>query len=71
MHAELEGGKFHSIFETLIEQWTASGFKLISLKEMANELDISSLPRHEVVIGQIPGRSGTLAMQGAEFLKVS
>ena len=71
LHAELEGGKFHSIFETLIEQWTASGFKLISLKEMANKLDISSLPRHEVVIGQIPGRSGTLAMQGAEFLKAS
>ena len=71
LHAELEGGKYHAIFETLIEQWIASGFQLISLEGMVDEISINSLPRHEVVIGQIPGRSGTLAMQGARFLKTA
>ncbi|MSQ53141.1 MAG: 4-deoxy-4-formamido-L-arabinose-phosphoundecaprenol deformylase [Betaproteobacteria bacterium] len=70
LHAELEGGKFLPIFETLVEGWIASGLQLTSLAEMAGELSLNLLPRHEVVIGQIPGRSGTLAIQGAAFLDV-
>jgi hypothetical protein len=29
---------------------------------------LPALPRHELVMGEIPGRSGTLALQGKEFL---
>jgi hypothetical protein len=29
---------------------------------------LKRLPRHEMVMGEIPGRSGELAVQGPEFL---
>ena len=71
LHAELEGGKFLPIFEALIEGWLATGYQLASLQELAADLDSKLLPRHEMHLAQIPGRSGTLAMQGPEFLQVS
>ncbi len=67
LHAELEGGKFLPVFESLIDMWTAAGFKLTSLQSVADELAIRLLPRHEVRMGTITGRSGTLALQGDEF----
>ena len=71
LHAELEGGKFLSAFESLLEGWLASGYQLTSLRQLAEALDSKLLPRHEVLLGQIHGRSGTLALQGPEFLAVS
>ncbi|OGA05267.1 MAG: hypothetical protein A3H35_03535 [Betaproteobacteria bacterium RIFCSPLOWO2_02_FULL_62_17] len=71
LHAELEGGKFLSAFESLLEGWLASGYQLISLRQLAGDLNSKLLPRHEVLLGQIHGRSGTLALQGPEFLAVS
>ena len=68
LHAELEGGKFLPVFESLLEKWTAAGFRLVSLNEMAEDISVKLLPRHEVVIGSVAGRSGTLALQGGEFL---
>ena len=68
LHAELEGGKLLPIFEQLLAGWEAAGYELCSLADMAGGLDTRSLPRHELVMGEIPGRSGTLAMQGAAFL---
>jgi len=32
--------------------------------ELFSTLDLKHLPFHEVVMGEIPGRSGALAMQG-------
>ena len=61
-HAELEGGKLAALFETLIERWKARGYGLIPTCEMP----LGRLPRHEVVYGEVPGRSGTLALQGKE-----
>jgi peptidoglycan/xylan/chitin deacetylase (PgdA/CDA1 family) len=68
LHAELEGMKLAPAFEELLAGWKAQGYELVSLKDYAADLDRNALPRHEVVIGEIPGRSGTLALQGPAFL---
>jgi hypothetical protein len=67
-HAELEGGKLLPAFETLLAGWKQQGYELVSLKSLYDSLDVATLPRHEVVYGEIPGRSGTLALQGAEHV---
>jgi len=68
LHAELEGGKFLPQFERLLAGWKALGYQLVSLMDVCSSLNTSMLPRHEVVLGTVPGRSGTLAVQGKEFL---
>jgi undecaprenyl phosphate-alpha-L-ara4FN deformylase len=68
LHAELEGGKLAPVFETLLQGWQTQGYELVSMREIAAGLDVKKLPRHELVMGEVPGRSGTLAVQGKEFL---
>ena len=68
LHAELEGMKLLPAFEALLAGWKAMGFELVSTRDLYRSLDVKSLPRHELVMGEIPGRSGTLALQGKEFL---
>jgi peptidoglycan/xylan/chitin deacetylase (PgdA/CDA1 family) len=63
-HAELEGGKFFASFDRLLAGWKAQGYMVVSLNSLYRSLDLEQLPRHEVVYGEIPGRSGTLALQG-------
>ena len=65
LHAELEGNRLSPVFEDLLSGWRAQGYTLTSLRDYAQALDFSALPRHAVVDGEIPGRSGTLALQGA------
>jgi len=62
-HAELEGGNWHGIFDRLLAGWRDQGYEIVSLKALYESLDLDSLPRNEVVLGEIPGRSGTLALQ--------
>ncbi len=62
LHAELEGGKWMPVFETLLQGWKAQGYELVSMQQYLQGL--GDMPRHEVLIGAIEGRSGTLAMQG-------
>src|SRR6185436_443055 len=64
-HAELEGGKCHAIFDRLLAGWRDQGYELVSLQALYESLDVAALPRREVVLGEIPGRSGTLAVQAA------
>ncbi len=66
-HAELEGGDWHAIFDALLAGWRDQGYELVSLKSLYESLDVASLPRNEIVLGEIPGRSGTLAMQAASI----
>lgn len=66
-HAELEGGKLEAQFDALLAGWRQQGYDLVSLQAFAAALDIARLPRHEVVLGTVPGRSGTLALQGGEI----
>ncbi len=68
LHAELEGMKLSSQFEQLLDGWRAQGHELVSLGAYLENLALGVLPRHEVAVGPVPGRSGTLALQGQEFL---
>lgn len=63
-HAELEGGKLLSAFEALLEGWSRQGHEVVAMRELAATRAARELPVHEVVYGAVPGRSGTLALQG-------
>ena len=65
LHAELEGMKLAPVFEHLLKGWRRQGYKLLSMGECLRKLDVTRLPRHAVTLGTVPGRSGTLALQGA------
>jgi undecaprenyl phosphate-alpha-L-ara4FN deformylase len=64
LHAELEGGKWLPIFEQLLQGWQAQGYELVSMQQYLQGLDVAGLPRHEVVMHEVDGRIGTLAVQG-------
>jgi len=68
LHAELEGMKLLPLFEQLLDGWKAMGYELVSTRELFGTLKQQELPRHVVTMGEIAGRSGTLALQGKEFL---
>ena len=68
LHAELEGMKLAPVFEKLLDGWQAQGHELVSLGSYLESLTFSDLPRHEIAVGTVPGRTGTLALQGREFL---
>ncbi|MEK7875222.1 MAG: 4-deoxy-4-formamido-L-arabinose-phosphoundecaprenol deformylase, partial [Pseudomonadota bacterium] len=68
LHAELEGMKLAPVFERLLAGWRAAGHELVSLHDYFAALEIGALPHHVVTTGAISGRSGTLALQGKEFL---
>ena len=64
LHAELEGGKWLPIFEQLLQGWKAQGYELVSMEQYLEALDVDMLPHHEVVMREVEGRVGTLAVQG-------
>ncbi len=68
LHAELEGGRLEPVFDALLAGWKAQGWQLVSLRDYFDSLRARDLPRHEVTAAAVPGRSGTLALQGGEFL---
>ncbi len=62
LHAELEGGKLLPVFEQLLSGWAAQGYELVSLRQYLQSMT-GVLPRNEVWMSEVPGRSGTLAAQ--------
>ena len=64
LHAELEGMKLAPVFEQLLSGWQRQGYTLVSMADFYAALDGVSLPRQPVRMGEIAGRSGTLALQG-------
>lgn len=68
LHAELEGGKLAGIFEELLTGWKSQGYELVAMRDLYQTLDMNRLPRNELAMDEVPGRSGTLAVQGREFL---
>jgi undecaprenyl phosphate-alpha-L-ara4FN deformylase len=68
LHAELEGMKLAPTFERLLAGWREQGYDIVALRDLHRTLDIATLPRCEMVRGEVPGRSGTLMIQGGEFL---
>ncbi len=68
LRAELEGMKYQSAFERLLEGWKSKGMRLIALRELAAGLDVQALPRHTVLFMEAPGRRGQRMTQGPQFL---
>jgi peptidoglycan/xylan/chitin deacetylase (PgdA/CDA1 family) len=68
LHAELEGMRLGSVFEQLLTGWRAQGWRLTSTAALFESVQSSPLPRCETGPGEVPGRSGTLLVQGPEFL---
>ena len=65
LHAELEGMRLAGAFGRLLAGWKAQGYRLVSTRAMFDSVDPARLPRHRVGTGEVAGRSGTLAIQGA------
>ncbi len=63
LHAELEGMKLLPPFERLLRSWLEEGCALIAMRDLAARLG-TGVPRHRVELEEVPGRSGTLAVQG-------
>ncbi|MDP2027054.1 polysaccharide deacetylase family protein [Sulfuriferula sp.] len=64
LHAELEGMKLAPVFKQLLSGWQRQGYTLVSMADYYAGLDGVALPRQPVRMGEIAGRSGTLALQG-------
>ena len=68
LHAELEGMRLAGAFDQLLAGWKAQGWQLVATRGILEALQPLALPRCLVGPGEIPGRSGTVLVQGEEFL---
>ena len=68
LHAELEGMRLAAVFDRLLTGWKAQGYTLVPMRSVLERLQPLALPRCAVGPGTVPGRSGTLLVQGPEFL---
>jgi peptidoglycan/xylan/chitin deacetylase (PgdA/CDA1 family) len=68
LHAELEGLRLAPTLERLLNGWKAQGYRLSSLRRLYETFEPMALPRCEVGMDPVPGRSGTLLCQRREFL---
>jgi peptidoglycan/xylan/chitin deacetylase (PgdA/CDA1 family) len=68
LHAELEGMRLAPALERLLAGWKAQGYRLSSLRRLYETFEPMALPRCEVGIDPVPGRSGALLCQRREFL---
>jgi len=64
LHAELEGMKLLPVMEKLLVMWRGVQGDVHPLEQTFRSLDLERLPTHQVGWGEVPGRSGHLAMQG-------
>ncbi|MEP7329473.1 MAG: polysaccharide deacetylase family protein [Betaproteobacteria bacterium] len=68
LHAELEGMRLAPAFEQLLVGWRAQGWTLVPTRALYDAVEPMALPRCETGPGTIAGRTGTLLVQGPEFL---
>ena len=68
LHAELEGAGHAGVFDQLLTGWKAQGWSLCPVHEMRDGVEPLALPRCETGPAAIAGRTGTVLMQGDEFL---
>ncbi len=64
LHAELEGQKLLPVMERLLAAWQEAGEQVIALDALYHSLEREKLPRKSIVMGELPGRSGLLALEG-------
>jgi undecaprenyl phosphate-alpha-L-ara4FN deformylase len=68
LHAELEGGRLCGVFEQLLTGWKAQGWSLGPVRDLRDAVEPLALPRCETTLSAIAGRTGTLLVQGEQFL---
>jgi aminoglycoside phosphotransferase (APT) family kinase protein len=68
LHAELEGMRLFSQFETLLAGWQRRGLAILSLGAYLDAISTARIPHHVVTQASVEGRVGPVAVQGAEFL---
>ena len=66
LHAEIEGMRMLPAMEKLLVMWGAGSGGIRPLEDVYKSLDLAVLPHHLIGWGQVPGRSGYLAMQGRQ-----
>jgi undecaprenyl phosphate-alpha-L-ara4FN deformylase len=64
IHAEMEGGVMADSFVNLIERLQRKGARFVTLAEVAAQFG-ESAPDAELAMGELPGRAGLVAIQGA------
>ncbi len=62
IHAEAEGGVCSGLFERFLELARARGIELVAPEELL-PADSAAIPSGRVVIGEIPGREGSIALE--------
>lgn len=70
LHAELEGLRCLPVLEKLITGWKEQGYTLVATETIAAQLARGTLPYFVAEQGSLPGRAGTLLIQGKPFLPV-
>ena len=73
IHTEMEGGAMSGVFEALLDACLEGEMAFVTLREVLVEAEaeatadggVASLPVSEVVMREIPGRAGTVAVQQA------
>jgi undecaprenyl phosphate-alpha-L-ara4FN deformylase len=65
LHAELEGMRLLDAFESLLVKWRDSGATITRMATIHDLAMRRPLPAREVIMGEVAGRSGLLAVQAA------
>jgi hypothetical protein len=63
LHAELEGMLLLDAFESLLVKWRESGAELTRMATIHELAMTRPLPHRKVILGEVAGRSGLLAVQ--------
>ena len=63
LHAELEGMRLLDAFESLLDKWQGAGAKITRMAKIHDLGVRQPMLEQAVIMGEIPGRSGVLAMQ--------
>jgi peptidoglycan/xylan/chitin deacetylase (PgdA/CDA1 family) len=63
LHAELEGMLLLNSFESLLTQWQDAGVTIARMAAIHKQAIQRPLPDQTVIMGEVPGRSGLLAIQ--------
>ncbi|MEJ2418932.1 MAG: polysaccharide deacetylase family protein [Exilibacterium sp.] len=68
LHAELEGMKWLPVMERLLRSWLSEGVDIVTLSDIYRTLDLTALPRKNILWREVEGRSGVLACEDCATL---
>ena len=63
LHAELEGMLLLDAFDALLERWREAGARICAMGDLHAQTLSLALPHQPVLMGEVAGRSGLLAVQ--------